>query len=79
MDDDQEQPVAVSMTKREWAMVQEALDNYYYEVEHSAPGGIRRTTKARLAERRDELLATLPRLDVTISQQAGVGPLLGDA
>ena len=61
---DQDQRIAVSLTKREWSIVQEALDNYFYEVEHSAPGGIRRTTKVRLAERREELLDALPRLDV---------------
>jgi hypothetical protein len=67
--------VPVSLTKREWSMVQEALDNYFYEVEHSAPGGIRRTTKQRLAERRQELLTAIPRLDQAIADQAGVGPL----
>lgn len=76
---DQDQRIAVSLTKREWSIVQEALDNYFYEVEHSAPGGIRRTTKVRLAERREELLDALPRLDVAIHEQAGVGPLFGDA
>ena len=48
-------------------------------MERSAPGGIRRTTKVRLAERREELLDALPRLDVAIHEQAGVGPLFGDA
>lgn len=59
--------------------MQEALDNYFYEVEHSAPGGIRRTTRVRLEERRNELLETLPRLDVAIYEQAGVGPLFAGA
>jgi hypothetical protein len=76
---DQDQRLAVSLTKREWSIVQEALDNYYYEVEHRSPGGIRRTTKQRLAERREELLDALPRLDVAIYEQAGVGPLFGGA
>lgn len=74
-----DQRIAVSLTRHEWSIVQEALDAYFYEVEHSAPGGIRRTTRVRLAERRAELLDTLPRLDVAIYEQTGVGPLFGDA
>jgi hypothetical protein len=70
--------IAIAFSKDEWGIIQEALDTYYYEVEHSDPGGFRRRTRERLTERRLELLKTLPELDVAISQQAGVGPLFGD-
>lgn len=75
MDDDE--LVAVTLTRDEWSVVQEALDEYYYQVEHSRPGGLRKGAKARNAARRDHLLAVLPRLDQSIHDRAGVGPLLG--
>lgn len=75
MDDDE--LVAVTLTRRDWAIVQEALDNYFYEVVHSEPGGLRRATKERKRARHDELLAALPRVDVALHEQAGVGPLFG--
>ena len=74
----QDDLISVALTQSEWSIVQEALDNYFYEIEHRASGGIRRTTRQRLADRREELLSTLPRLDVTIAKQAGVGPLFGE-
>lgn len=73
---DSDESVAVTLTRQEWSAVQEALDEYYYVVEHSSPGGLRRSTKERNAARREWLLATLPRLDWAIHEQAGVGPLL---
>lgn len=69
--------VPVVLTRDEWAVVQEALDEYYYQVEHSDPGGFHRQAKERRVARREHLLATLPRLDVAIADQAGVGPLFG--
>jgi hypothetical protein len=75
---DDEEPVPVTLTRAEWSAVQEALDEYYYVVEHSAAGGLRKATKERNAARRDWLLSTLPRLDVAIYQQAGVGPVFGE-
>lgn len=74
---DDNEPVAVTLTRDEWAAVQEALDEYFYVVEHQQSGGLRKTTKERKAARRDWLLSTLPRIDVAIHEQAGVGPLLG--
>ena len=75
---DDDELVAVTLTRAEWRAVQEALDEYYYVVEHSDPGGLRRSTKERNAARRDWLLATLPRLDVAIYERAGVGPVFGE-
>ncbi len=75
MDDDE--PVAVTLTRAEWSAVQEALDEYFYVVEHSQPGGLRKATKERNASRRGWLLATLPRIDVAIHDQAGVGSVFG--
>jgi hypothetical protein len=69
---------SVALTKDEWAVVQEALDAYYYEVEHTPPGGIRPPTKARNAARREHLLRALPAIDVAIARQAAVGPLFGE-
>ncbi len=54
------------------------MDEYYDVVEHSPAGGLRKATKERNAARRDWLLSTLPRLDVAIYQQAGVGPVFGE-
>ena len=78
MKDDDHDSVAVTLTRAEWSAVQEALDEYYYVVEHSTAGGLRKATKERNAARRDWLLSTLPRLDVAIYQQAGVGPVFGE-
>ncbi len=75
---DDDDLVAVSLTRAQWSVVQEALDECYYVVEHSPAGGLRKATKERYAARRDWLLATLPRLDVAIYQQAGVGPIFGE-
>lgn len=75
---DEDQTASVTLTKHEWAVVQEALDAYCYEVEHAPPGGIRASTKERMAARRDELLRLLPSIDVAIANQAGVGPLFGE-
>jgi hypothetical protein len=69
--------VAVTLTRAEWSAVQEALDEYYYVVEHSQPGGFRKATKERNAQRREWLLTALPRIDVAIHDQAGVGPVFG--
>ena len=57
---------------------QEALDEYFYAVEHSSAGGLRKATKERNAARRDWLLSTLPRLDVASHRQVGVGPVFGE-
>jgi hypothetical protein len=57
--------------------VQEALDEYCYVVEHAQPGGFRKATREQNASRRDWLLTALPRIDVAIHQQAGVGPVFG--
>lgn len=74
----QDEAVAVTLTRKEWSAVQEALDEYFYVVEHSEPGGFRKGTKERNAARREWLLTTLPRIDVAIHAQAGVGPLFGE-
>jgi len=74
---DDDERIAVTLTRREWTAVQEALDEYFYVVEHASPGGLRKSTKERQAARRDWLLSTLPRLDAAIHEQAGVGPVLG--
>ena len=68
----------MTLTRGEWGAVQEALDECFYVVEHSRAGGPRKATKERNAVRREWLLATLPRLDVAIYQQAGVGPIFGE-
>ena len=73
-----DEAVAVTLTRAEWSAVQEALDEYYYVVEHSAASGLRKATKERNEARRDWLLSTLPRLDVAIYRQAGVGPVFGE-
>lgn len=78
MDDDDDELVTVSLTRAQWSAVQEALDECYYVVEHSPAGGLRKATKEHYAARRDWLLATLPRVDVAIYQQAGVGPIFGE-
>ncbi len=39
---DDEESVAVTLTRAEWSAVQEALDEYYYVVEHSPAGGLRK-------------------------------------
>ena len=70
MDDDE--LIAVTLTRAEWNAVQEALDEYYYVVKHSDAGGLRKATKERKAARRDWLLSTLPRLDVAIHARVGV-------
>jgi len=75
---DDEQLVAVTLTRREWAIVQEALDVYCDQVEHAEPAGLRKATRERNRARREELLDTLPRLDVALHQQAGVGPLFAE-
>ena len=75
---DNDELVAVTLTRREWSAVQEALDEYFYVVEHASPGGLRKSTKERNAARREWLLSTLPRLDVAIHEQAGVGPVFGE-
>lgn len=69
-----EQRVPVTLSSREWAIVQDALDTYAYEVEHSNPGGIRRSTKDRRAAQQSDLLSNLKHLAVEIDRQAGVGP-----
>ena len=76
MDDDE--LISVTLTRAEWSAIQEALDEYYYVVEHSTTGGLREATKERNAARRNWLLSTLPRVDVAIYQQAGVGPIFGE-
>ena len=68
---DDDELIAVTLTRAEWRAVQGALDEYYV-VEHSDAGGLRKSTKERNAARRDWLLATLPRLDVAIYERAGV-------
>lgn len=75
---DDEELVAVTLTRSEWSAVQEALDEYFYAVEHSSAGGLRKATKERNAARRDWLLSALPRLDVAIHRQVGVGPVFGE-
>lgn len=71
---DETEAVAVVLPRADWAVIQEALDAYFYEVEHAPSGGLRRTTRERNAARRDHLLAALPRIDAAIATQAGVGP-----
>lgn len=75
---DEDELVTVTLTRAEWSAVQEALDEYYYAVEHGPAGGLRKATKERNAARRSWLLSTLPRLDVAIHKQAGVGPIFGE-
>jgi hypothetical protein len=75
---DDDELVAVTLTRAEWSAVQEALDECFYVVEHSRAGGLRTATMERNAARRDWLLSTLPRVDVAIYQQAGVGPIFGE-
>lgn len=55
--------VPVSLTRRQWGVIQEALDECFYVVEHAQPGGLRRATRECNNTRRDELLETLCRLD----------------
>lgn len=70
--------VAVRLSRAEWRIVHEALDAYFYEVEHSNAGGIRSATRRRNEARRIELLKALPHVEAAIAAQAGLGPVLGD-
>ena len=75
---DETELIAVTLTRNEWRAVQEALDEYFYIVEHGTPGGFRAATRERNAARRTWLLDALPRIDVAIYREAGVGPIVGD-
>lgn len=72
-----EQLVQVTLSRDQWRIVQEALDAYCYEVEHSKAGGVRPTVRKRNEARRSELLETLPLLDIAIAEQTGSGPVFG--
>lgn len=70
--------VEVRLSRREWRIVQEALDAYFYEVEHANNSGVQPATRRRKEARRFELLEALPHLDGTIAVQADLGPVLSD-
>jgi hypothetical protein len=69
--------VPVRLTLGQWAVVQEALDTYFYEVEHAGPGGLRPNTRARNAARREQVLAMVLAIDAAIADQAGRDRILG--
>ena len=73
MDDDE--LVAVTLTRREWMAVQEALYEYHSNEMQRPPSGLRPSTKERDATHQEWLLANLPRLDHELHRQVGVGPI----
>lgn len=72
-----EQLAPVTLSRDQWRIVQEALDAYCHEVEHSKAGGVRPAVRTRNEARRAELLETLPLLDIAIAEQTGSGPVFG--
>jgi hypothetical protein len=67
--------VTVSLSLDQWQMVQEALDEYLYVVEHSPAGGIRPATKERYRQRRHHLMKSIPEVAGSLSRQTGLEPL----
>jgi hypothetical protein len=64
--------VSVRLICDEWSVVQEALDEYYYEVEHSEPGGFRKGTNSA-RPRRGPVFVTVDegRLTAAFSDSSG--------
>ncbi|HTW18893.1 MAG TPA: hypothetical protein VME70_01630 [Mycobacteriales bacterium] len=72
MDDDS---IAVTLTMAQWHMVNEALDEYEYAVEHSPGGGIRPSTRQRYRDRHERLMREIPLLQRAVREQTGLPEL----
>jgi hypothetical protein len=73
--DQDEQMVSLTFSKSDWRLVQEALDNEYYETEHWEPGGWTTARRARNRQHRETRLDRLRHLDKAIGDATGLGLL----
>jgi hypothetical protein len=67
----------VSLRPTEWAVVQEALDKHFYDVEHAGRGGLVPKTRARTAAWGEKVRAMLPAIDAAIADRTGRSRMLG--
>jgi hypothetical protein len=73
--DEDQQMVSLTFSKSDWRLIQEALDNEYYETEHWEPGGLTKDRRARNRQRREARMDRLKQLDEAIGEATGLGPL----
>lgn len=75
VEDDDEQMVSMTFSKSDWGLMQEALDNEYYETEHWEPRGLTKDRRVRNRQHREARMDRLKHLDEVIGQETGLGPL----
>ncbi|RAK30599.1 hypothetical protein B0I29_116258 [Actinoplanes lutulentus] len=67
--------VSMTLSTADWRLIQEALDNEYYETEHGEPGGLTEHRRDLNRQRRSARLDRLKQLDREIGAATGMGPL----
>jgi hypothetical protein len=66
--------VEVALPHDAWKLVQEALDAYFYDVEHARSGGLTISGRRERADARTQRLEQLRWIDQMIGEATGGGP-----
>ena len=74
---DERDSISITLTKDEWKTIQNALDTYFYEVDHARHVDLTRSARRERAEDRQARLRKLAAIDRKIGEATGSGPVFG--